>query len=173
MAKKIGKQIKNIIKNRVDNAVEFGTRKTFLQGEGEELKRRLIVRTKTGKVVDENGKQRSMEKIAETTKQKRRFYSSKLDSTTRPNKTNLTATGQMLKSLKTEVKGLFINIVPKRRKMRNLSGGISSKSVDEVIGFHMEGTSKMPARPFFRSSLADLNNLQRKIRQEIFKGLGL
>jgi hypothetical protein len=173
MPNKLSRKINNVVTADISTAVKYATRKSFLELQGKELLRRLRVRTQTGKVVDKRGRLEKIEPISDKTKAIRKKYRQNLDPKTKPNKSNLTATGTMLRSLKVSVRGLVIEILPKLKKMRTLTGKASSKTVDEVITYHMEGTNKMPARPFFQSSIADLNALRRKIRQEIFKGLRL
>lgn len=85
----------------------------------------------------------------------------KLDGTTSPKRSNLTTTGEMLRSIAARLSGskVIIEMLGSRNK--------------KLLEYHTSGTDKMPARPFFELTLSELKQLRRIVREEIKKKLGL
>jgi hypothetical protein len=73
--------------------------------------------------------------IEDSTKDYRKRYSKNLDSNTTPNRSNLTATGQMLNSIESKAKGLVYEITLKSKRTKDLSGSTSKVTNAEIKDF--------------------------------------
>ena len=122
---------------------------------GEYAVDRIVKRTRLGKGVDERGGDpKPLKALSESYKKKRRT-SEELSSTTRPGKSNLTFTGQLLDSIKviTIKAGSVLISATGRRK-----DGLTNK---ELTGYVSED------RPFLNLSKPELNGLSKLIRERI------
>jgi len=129
---------------------------------GEELINRLRTRTRLGKGV-EKGKNKTLTIIEPATIKARTRYKKNLSPLTRPKKSNLTATGQMLDSISYKYfKGVF-TIFFKGKRNRELSGPGSSKTNATV------GKWANQARPFFGFSDTEYSGLAKKLKGEFLK----
>jgi len=123
-------------------------------------------RTQLGYGVDENGKQVKLEPLSIDYKETRKKNKTRLSGNSTPGKSNLTATGQMLKGLTGRAKDnqIFIRITGSRTT--DLTGYPSNLSNAEVADFVEE-----QGRRFMDLTNAEKNQLIRTLRQKILKNM--
>jgi len=122
----------------------------------------IFVRTKTGKGVTKSGNRYNLPGLTSNYKEQRRRYKRNLDSTTSPGKSNLTATGQLLKSMFTRSKFGQIIIGIKDSRSKTLSGGLNRTTNSEVLK-HQEDQD----RRFFDLTKTEKREIQRRVAKQI------
>ena len=149
MALSLKKQIENIINSKLDKTLSEVSKLIPIQ---------IKKRTQLGKDLNNS----KIKDIEDSTKAYRKRYKSNLSSNTTPNKSNLTATGQLLDSIQCEVKDRQFEISLKDQRKNDLSGKKSKVKNSEIRKFQED-----QGRPFF--GLLDFEKLF--IIREIIKRL--
>lgn len=149
MALSLKKQIENIINSKLDKTLSEVSKLIPIQ---------IKKRTQLGKDLNNS----KIKDIEDSTKAYRKRYKSNLSSNTTPNKSNLTATGQLLNSIQCEVKDRQFEISLKDQRKNDLSGKKSKVKNSEIRKFQED-----QGRPFF--GLLDFEKLF--IIREIIKRL--
>lgn len=153
----------DVLKN-LSKKVENVTASIDLKFLLEEIPRIIRVRTRLGKGVN-GGKLEKLKPLSEDYKDTRKRLKSKLSGETSPNRSGLTATGQMLEAIRGKQSGNTITFTIDGSRTKELSGN-SKLSNDEVAKFARE-----TGRPFFELSDSEKNGIQRKVAQAIKKAL--
>ena len=137
----------------VDDLAKKGDFDFLLKDIPEQIRKR----TQLGKGVDESGNNIKLNPLTELYVERRKKLP--LDSNTRPKRSNLTATGQMLRSIFGTRQGTkFIFSFKGKRE--------DGKTNDEVASY-----APKLGRPFFNLSNTERNGIQRKIAQLIRNAL--
>lgn len=119
--------------------------------------------TESGKL---DGKRKQLEKLSPSYKKQRQRYKANLDSKfTNVGRSNLTATGQMLKSIRSRVKPgntVFTEIIAggRRKELDGSSPRLNNKQIQEFVE---------EKRPFLGLTTAESNKLRRLARDIILK----
>lgn len=108
-------------------------------------------RTRLGKGVTEGGALEKLSELSDSYKDKRK--KSKLDGTTKPNKSNLTFTGQLLKSLRGKRQGVSFFFT------------LNNQRDDDVTNSEIANWQADKGRRFFDLSTSERKGLARKIAQ--------
>lgn len=137
-----------------------------------EVPEQIRTRTRLGNRVDHNfndrlgGKTGKFDKLSNKYKRTRRKLKNNLDPKTTPAKSNLTATGQLLDSIKARRRGrtgLLIYLEKQRRvDLRGNPATIDNVTLAEYVE---------EKRPFFALSDGELNKFRRMIRDKILSDL--
>ena len=115
----------------------------------------------------DGSRQTRFKNLAKSTKDYRKRYSKNLDSNTSPNKSNITATGQMLDALKVSSRNSEFSIgFRSGRRKRELSGGPGRISNEEVAFWVEEN-----GRKFLGLTRQEKNTLIKKVINEIDKDI--
>jgi hypothetical protein len=122
VALSLKKQIEKYLNSRISKAMDEVS---------ELIPAQIRKRTQLGKDL-KGGK---IKPIENSTKAYRKRYSKNLDSNTTPNRSNLTATGQLLNSIESKAKGLVYEITLKDKRSKDLSGSTSKASNTEIKDF--------------------------------------
>ncbi len=119
-------------------------------------------RTRLGKGVDESGKQTRLKVLSDKYIDVRKKYRKNLTNLTTPNKSNLSATGQMLDAITGEPtpKGFRIFFINARK--RDLQGNISKVTNNQLSEF-----VESNGRRFFDISIPEENMIRRELRAEL------
>ena len=124
---------------------------------GQQAIKKIVRRTRLGYGVDEKGdKKFKLEPLRPMTIANRLRNKRRLHGQTRPKRSNLTFTGQMLNSMK--VKRASHGVVAVGPKGSRREGGITNPDLAEL---HANGTTRMKPRPF--------NNLSRLERRQLVR----
>jgi hypothetical protein len=151
------------VQDRIDRAVKDTLSRTQLKVIGEEQKNKVKTRTRLGKGVSETTDRLTrLKRLKDSTKETRKRYRGRLHSQTTVSKSNLTATGQLLDSLRTRVENNSVIIFLKDRRSTELSGSASTKTNSEVANYAKKG-----GRNFLELSSSEVNALIRDIRKRI------
>ena len=129
---------------------------------GDMLSQRILKRTRLGYGVTTAGAQERLAGISDTYKVVRREYADRLSDATTPNRSNLTATGQMLDSMTVNPKRGAVEIEIKGRRTGELTGARSRLSNAEVARYVQKA-----GRPFFKATTAEKNFIIREAKQII------
>lgn len=121
-------------------------------------------RTQLGKGVSDNGG--ALQKLkpleSELYKKARQRNKANLDKNTKPNRSNLTATGQMLNSITGVRSGTKFTFSLKDSRKNDLSGNPSRVTNTDVMGFQ-----EKQGRPFFYLAKPEITLFTRKIKDII------
>ena len=160
------------LNKRVNRAVRFGLRPTFMQRLSEQAADQVRRRTQLGRGVNPATKKTfRLAPLKDTTVDYRERYASRLSKKTTVGRSNITATGQLLKAITGYFSKNKIVIFFQENRRRTLSGsGPIPKHRDIAIGLSKGNKNTVP-RPFFDLSTAERNGLARKIREQVLKGL--
>jgi hypothetical protein len=125
----------------------------------------ITKRTRLGKgVAQEGGEYEPISGLEGSTIKTRKRYQKNLSEFTRPKKSNLTATGQMLEAITYRIQqGGFLFFFKSGRRNRELSGGPGKTSNAEVARHVGE------RRPFFNLSRSEMNGYAVRLKREILK----
>ena len=160
MAKVNLKNFERDMQKILDEALDRGTMKSI----GDELARRIKTRTQLGRGVNKTGGPSvPLAKLADSTtnSRRRKRENGDLSALTAPKKSNLTETGQMLESIRvTEVKDGQVTIAAAGTRS-------DGKRNDDVASYAEDGSNNRPKRKFLDLSGAELNALQRSVRDRI------
>jgi hypothetical protein len=118
--------LKTQIKRFTDAQIEFAVKEVVKL-----VPEQIRIRTQLGKDL-KGGK---IKRLAASTVAYRRRYSDNLDSNTSPGRSNLTATGQLLRAIEAKADKNKIVISLKNKRSRDLSGASSKVSNSEVKDF--------------------------------------
>lgn len=148
-----------------------------------EIAKQIVKRTRLGKGV-KNGRIINLKKLSDsyiqTRKGKVRFWKDKegrvrkgkgnkddvfLSNKTRPSKSNLTATGQLLDAIEGDGRRNQLKVTINDLRLFDLFGKPAKIGNNELVDFVEK------ARPFFALSNSEVNQFVRKIRQLILKKL--
>lgn len=165
---KISKEITDILKKRTKSAILKGVIDSDYI---EELKSRIVKRTKLGTGVDpDTGASQRLKKLSEGYKKTRKRRRGSLDGTTTPAKSNLTATGQLLNSLEVIKKviqdGISLTITVKDPRGTNLDGKQSKIGNKKLVEYLKAG-----GRQFLGLTKSQQNEILKDIRQILKKFL--
>ena len=152
MAKKI---ILDILK-RVENVAKG----LPLRPHAKDIEERIRRRTRVGQGLAETkrgAKQQKLKGLSDKYKQKRKQNKTKLSSNTKPGKSNLTLTGQLLDSISSRVNGNTMIIEMKEGR------NDGAKNSDIIKGQSKQG------RDFFELSDKELRGLQNDIKKDLIK----
>jgi len=125
---------------------------------GKDIANGIRVRTRLGKG-DDNKK---LKELKASTKKKRKRYKKNLSEFTKPNKSNLTATGQMLDSIKSKTDGSKIIIDFRKKRTTELDGTPSELTNTEVAIF-----SEQLGRLFFGLTPLQRKEFARRVKAEL------
>lgn len=133
---------------------------------GELMADRIRKRTRLGYGVSNSESQQPLKKLTEGYVSKRERYRQELHPNTRPNRSNLTATGQMLDGI--EAKGQKGKVILEISGSRNreLGGRRSTLTNAEVAKYVQE-----QGRKFFAATNAEKQFLVREVKKLILSGL--
>jgi len=168
------KRITEDINGKITAAQKFGTRAPFLNKQARILAEQIVRRTRLGKGVNDAGKQTRLAPLKDSTKKQRRRYQRNLTSKTTPGRSNISATGQLLDSVRGRASGAELIVFALNNRTRSLSGGRSSARHSDIItGLESGriGKNTTTPRPFFRVSDPERNQIARNIREEVLKSL--
>lgn len=127
-------------------------------------------RTRTGKAVGKmNGPTGKFVKIKEKTVDYRKKYEKNLSEFTTPGRTNITATGQMLDSLRSESKTDSIVIYFEDKRTTELDGRPSKITNSKLAKYTQEGSNNRPARPFLNLSRTEMDEIAKTIKRDILE----
>lgn len=167
----IEKQIEQIITKRVNNFVEKGLDDKLLNKVGSNTVKQIVKRTRLGKGVKKPGGGAAFKllPLRNSTIDYRDNYSVNLSQFTRPNRSNLTATGQLLDSIthkiiskKNNLKIIQIYFKENRTfELNNNKPRISHKKINENV--------EKQGRPFFYLAGFELNQIKSTIINAINK----
>lgn len=163
----INEQVEKSLRDKIRKAAE----KTFSDQYVETLKDRIVKRTKLGQGVDpRTGNTTRLKPLSTEYKGTRRNNRSRLSGTTQPARSNLTATGQLLDSLrvikKSIVNGIKYTITIDNKRGRNLDGSNSTVGNRDIARFQ-----RKQGRNFFGFTKPQINQIVREVRQTILKFL--
>lgn len=133
---------------------------------GDTMASRIRTRTRLGYGVTEQGSQRALAKLKDSTKERRARYADDLSGLTTPNKSNLTATGQLLDAIKSVGQRGKVILEIDGRRTRELGGSRPRLSNAEVARYVQE-----QGRRFFDLTKAERTFLVREVKQLILGGL--
>lgn len=160
MAKVDLKKFERDMQKILDEALD----KTAMSAIGDELARRIKTRTQLGRGVNKTGGPSvPLARLADSTvdKRRRKRENGDLSELTTPKRSNLTATGQMLDSIKvTEVRDGQVTIAATGTRS-------DRKRNDDVASYAEDGSNNRPKRKFLDLSGPELNALQRSVRDRI------
>jgi hypothetical protein len=153
MAIKSAKVQMNSILGRIKNKVKEAQSKSLLTDLGNFAANIVVERTRSGKGVPKMfGRISQLAKLKSRTIQKRSVFRG-LDSTTTPEKSNLTMTGKMLRSIRAIVREGRIEISP--TQARNI----------QVAKYAHEGSKYRKPRIFMNLSKTEMDLVTKKYRQ--------
>jgi len=184
MAKSNTRKVEIALQKKLRNSTEIYRDKRFLNNLAKETAEQIKRRTQLGKGVSDSGKNQKLKGLSESYKKQRRgelaFFTNsngkvvpitsnvrkpKLDKNTTPNRSNLTATGQLLNALRGIYKRRNIIIdFDKERRGPGLTGQRGKATNSDIVGYQ-----EKQGRPFFDLSRSELNGLRRKIANRIRK----
>lgn len=144
----VNNQIKEILNEKLRKTIKSGLNDKLLNKIGIEAKQQIVKRTRLGKGVRvDGGSVFNLKSLKKSTIDHRVRYGINLSQFTRSNKSNLTATGQLLDSIAHRIIGrgryTAIELYFKENRRRELSGA-ASKITHEKIHEYVSKT-----RPFF------------------------
>lgn len=149
------------IKKEIDMAVDEALSSTFLDQLAGDIVDQIRRRTRLGFGVDASGNQVPLKQLEKSTIDSRRRNSRRLSPFTRPKRSNLTATGQLLNAIRGASAENTIQISFDEFRGRDLTGAGSSNTNSQIAGF----VSKL--RPFFKISNAEFVEIERKITDRV------
>jgi len=173
----INKQIDKLIKKleELPEVIDEYTKTEDFKAMAQSIVDGIVKRTRLGYAVKKfNGARGKFVGLAKSTIENRKRYQSNLkkDSTS-VKRSNLTATGEMLDSMKWESKDNKIIIYLEGDHKKTLSGKPPNKSIknSELAKFMEEGDSSRnrPARPFFNLSNTEVDLIRKQIARDIRK----
>lgn len=165
---KINEQIERIVNKRIEQTVKKTFTKPLLDKVGREAVKQIVKRTRLGKGARPITKKTyPLPGLADSTIDYRERYDYNLSPYTRPNRSNVTATGQLLNSIwyRTRFSSTLreVELYFKENRSRELNGGpakIKHKKLAEYI--------EKNGRPFFYLADFELRKL-RSIIADAFK----
>lgn len=158
----MSEEIENI-RNKTQASIDKALTGTFLAALAKIVSNSIKLRTRLGKGLDgEGGTLSPLKKLSSRYKaQRERFKKSgDLDNTTTPSKSNLTKTGQLLRSIFGRVKGKTVEIYIKDDR----NDGVSN---NDIVKWQAEDQD----RPFFYISKNERRQIQRLVRKKILQNL--
>jgi hypothetical protein len=142
--------INNIIQKRLDKIEDSIRKRSFLTKLAESLRIQIVKRTKLGYGVSKSGApQVKLKTLSEKYKKTRKKNKGKLDSSTKPSKSNLTFTGDMLKSI--------IYKISRGKIIFKAKNGINANKIK---------WNEDKGRRFLDLSKAELNSLRRLLKEK-------
>lgn len=124
-------------------------------------------RSRRGYGITDNEGSAAFEKLADSTVEQRKRYKRNLSSETRPSKSNITGTGQMLDSMRSNPQRGKIQVeIPKSKRRKELSGAQSTLTNAEVAGYVQQN-----GRKFFGLTKRERSDLVREVKQILLTGL--
>lgn len=132
---------------------------------GDALASQIKKRTRLG-YGSENGQQKRLRGLSERYKEYREEHAEDLSQATRPGRSNLTATGQMLDSITGVGTKGRVNVEIKGQRTKELGGRRSRLSNNQVARYVQE-----QGRAFFNVTKAEKNSLAREVKQLILTRL--
>jgi hypothetical protein len=170
---------------KVEKSFREATSQQTMQKLGDEAATQIKKRTRLGSGVEESGQSSKLAPLAKSTKDARAgriaFFKNKdgvtipykpdsppkLHEQTKPSKSNLTFTGQMLDSITTK------NAAPGKFSLGFKEGRTeSNKKNSDIAKYAEEGSSNRPKRRFFDLASFEVEEIKRTIREKIKKLLG-
>lgn len=119
-------------------------------------------RTRKGYGVDPNSKRKiKLEKLEDSTKNYRKRYARNLSPETSSNKSNLTATGQLLDEISSRKNAQTLNFFIRSKPKKKLSGGYSKTTTKKVAEYVSE------IRPFLDLSTGESRKLIKYLTNKI------
>ena len=161
---------KNTIDEQVEKALRSKVDKAIVQGFGERyadtLKERIVKRTRLGVGIGTNRNSEKLKPLQDDYKKVRRDNKIRLASTTKPARSNVTATGQLLNSLTTvKIKienGVKYLITVSDRRGRDLSGNPSKIGNKRLVTY-----LERQGRKFLGFTKPQINEITRDIRRRL------
>lgn len=144
---------------KIEKSIKEAVNKKALKPVAEFTLKLVVKRTRLGYAVFKTfGERAPLVPLSDGYVEQRKLM--KLDSTTRPKKSNLTLTGQMLRSMEYKVEDGGIIIFPSRQARTG-----SSLSNYELAEIHAKGNKNLPRRVFNRLSSKEYNQVLRFYRK--------
>lgn len=153
------------LKRQFSQVIELALKPSITRPLAEKYADLIRRRTRLGYGVGEGFKQTKLLDLADSTKEQRDRYSENLSSATTPNRSNLTATGQLLDAIEGKGSEARIEIIINDARDRNLSGKKSKIGNKELAGYVQK------TRPFFALSSSQQKELVRDIKNELVSAI--
>ena len=150
------KKVSEKIKKELTKAID---RKLYDQI-GKEASQLIRTRTRLGKGVSEVGSFEKLKKLEGSTKKTRRKFKENLSELTTPNRSNLTATGQMLDAITHKPTQKNVTITISGSRDRELTINYSTKSNKRVAD-----NVQKNGRVFFKLANVEITEIRRTIEQ--------
>lgn len=158
----IADEISKKLKKCQDEVINQVTNKSMAGSLIEQIKKR----TRAGYEVI-NGKIVKMPSLKESTKENRRRYSSNLSKYTKPSFSNVTATGQLLKSMDSVATKDSIKLYLRDNRVSDLSGGAPRIQNNELNRHLEEGSKNREPRTFFNLADFEIKQFERIIANKL------
>ena len=154
----MAKKVLSIILDRIERAVKT----VPLRPHAKDIEERIRRRTRVGQGLAETqrgAKQKKLKALSDKYKKARKKNKAKLSSNTKPAKSNLTSTGQLLDAITGRVSGNTIILDLKEGR----DDGVKNK---DIVGWQ-----RKQGRDFFEVSDKELRGLQSNIKKDLIKRL--
>lgn len=159
------RKVEIALNKKLQQSQEIYKDRRFLKGLAKETAGQIKKRTQLKKGVSSSGSLTPLKGLSEGYKKQRRRFRGGLDGNTSPNKSNLTATGQMLNALRGLYKNRSIQIdFSTESRGPDFRGYRSRAKNSDIVGYQ-----EKQGRRFFDLSDSELNGLRRKIANRIRK----
>jgi hypothetical protein len=143
--------------------IENALNQTFMKSLSKSMAEQIVKRTRLGSGVDNSNKKTKLKKLAESTIDQRSRYAENLSEFTTPKRSNLTATGQLLDSVKGSANKTKIQITISGKRNKELSGSKSTLTNAQVANYVSDD------RPFFGLTDTERKQFARTIKQQLIK----
>ena len=163
MAKKTPDQVLKNASKKIEKAFELEISSVNMKERGEDSKEGVVKRTQIlGKGVD-GSRSNPLKPLSDKYKERRRIKRKQLGPNAKPNKSNLTFTGQLLKSLSVVgTRGRFIMFA--KSTSRTLPNGEpDSKTNSEILKYVQR------ERTFLELTKAEINKIKKEFREKFRK----
>lgn len=172
----IERRLTESLGNRIAKAVSYGVRISFLKQQAIELAEQIRKRTRLGFGVNKARQAFELAPLRPRTIAHREEFRRNLDPLSSPKRSHITATGQLLDSLRGSAQKNAIIVTAIENRKVELDGRISrvthAKMIEGLESGRL-GKSRGRPRPFFKVSDAEKNGLLRAIRKQVIIGLNL
>ena len=161
----MSKSKNNQVFNKLLGQVKAGKKKLNLKPIAEGVRKQIIRRTRTGKGV-KNKNFVNLAALKDKTIDKREEFSENLSTFTRPNRSNLTATGQLLDSIDVKrVTPTTFTLDFKDARKYELDNS-RPRVTNSKLALYVQKT-----RPFFEISKTEENKIRRDIKKQLLKSI--
>lgn len=148
------------IQKKIDRAIKKEFQAKQAKTYGQLAVKTIVDRTRKGKGLN-GDKLQKLDRLSDSYIETRKRYRKNLSKTTSPRKSNLTATGQMLRSLTFRSKNRKIELFFKGRRRRELTGKGSGRRNVDVASF------ANLFRPFFGLTKRESNSIAKVLAKNV------